>query len=146
MSKVKRLSLCGSARLSGPYTLIGRQDKSALSSQSSTAARSFVSPRRAGACAGKANSHVVVKDADVHGLDELRAARRAVPKTYIADKRYDARLTMAFWEGSTLTIVTAAAPALWRTEKSVPVSEHSLHPQRPSPVSEGFAPPRWREH
>jgi hypothetical protein len=24
------------------------------------------------ACAGKANSHVVVKDADVHGLDERR--------------------------------------------------------------------------
>src|SRR5664279_5159592 len=77
MSKIKRPSLCGSARLSGPYALIGRQDKSALPSQSSTAARSFHSPRRAAACAGKANSHVVVKDADVHRLDELRAARRA---------------------------------------------------------------------
>jgi hypothetical protein len=51
-------------------------DKSALPSQSSMAATSFHSPRRTAACARKANSHVVVKDADVHSLDELRATRR----------------------------------------------------------------------
>lgn len=41
-----------------------------------------------------------------------------------------------------MTIVTAArAPALWRSEKTVVLSGHSLHPQKPSPVSEGFVAP-----
>ena len=37
--------------------------------------------------------------------------------------------------------VTMAAPALWRGEKTVVLSGHSLHSQKPSPVSDGFVPP-----
>lgn len=39
-----------------------------------------------------------------------------------------------------MTLVTTA-PALWRSEKTLSVSGHSLHPQTPSPVSEGFVAP-----
>lgn len=42
--------------------------------------------------------------------------------------------------GATVTMA-AAAPALWRSEKRVVLSGHSLHPQKPSPVSDGFVPP-----
>jgi hypothetical protein len=42
--------------------------------------------------------------------------------------------------GAMVTLVTTA-PTLWRSEKSVSVSGHSLHPQAPSPVSEGFVAP-----
>lgn len=42
--------------------------------------------------------------------------------------------------GAMVTLVTAA-PALWRREKTVSVSGHSLHPQTPSPVSDGFVAP-----
>jgi hypothetical protein len=44
-----------------------------------------------------------------------------------------------------LTIV-AAAPALWRMQKTVALSGHSLHPQKPSPVSIGFVPPVMADH
>jgi hypothetical protein len=37
--------------------------------------------------------------------------------------------------------MVAPAPALWRMQKTVARSGHSLHPQRPSPVSAGFLPP-----
>ncbi|MEH2480555.1 hypothetical protein V1282_003912 [Nitrobacteraceae bacterium AZCC 2146] len=40
-----------------------------------------------------------------------------------------------------MTVATVAAPALWRTEKTVFVSGHTVHRQPSSPVSEGFAAP-----
>ncbi|MGY3621808.1 hypothetical protein ACVJGD_008004 [Bradyrhizobium sp. USDA 10063] len=43
--------------------------------------------------------------------------------------------------GGTLTVATVAAPAIWRTEKTILVSGHSAHKQRPSPVSDGFVAP-----
>lgn len=39
-----------------------------------------------------------------------------------------------------MTLV-ATAPVLWRAEKTVFLSGHSLHPQKPSPVSDGFVAP-----
>jgi hypothetical protein len=42
--------------------------------------------------------------------------------------------------GDAVTLV-ATAPVLWRTEKTVFLSGHSLHPQKPSPVSDGFVAP-----
>ena len=42
--------------------------------------------------------------------------------------------------GYTVTMV-ATTPALWRMQKTVALSGHTLHPQKPSPVSDGFAPP-----
>jgi len=35
-----------------------------------------------------------------------------------------------------------AAPAIWRTEKSVVVSGHTRHRHKPSPISSGFEPPK----
>jgi hypothetical protein len=41
---------------------------------------------------------------------------------------------------------SAAARALWRMQKTVALSGHSLHPQKPSPVSGGFVPPVMADH
>jgi hypothetical protein len=42
--------------------------------------------------------------------------------------------------------IVASAPALWRMQKTVACSGHRLHPQRPSPVSNGFLPPAMVGH